>query len=63
MLPEGADPANIVVVMEPTRNAWVPLARCQWSYPGESGNPIHVGIGCWLGKILAHPEGFEPPTF
>ena len=26
MLPEGTDPADIVVVMEPTRNAWVPLA-------------------------------------
>jgi transposase len=26
MLPEGADPADLTVVMEPTRNAWVPLA-------------------------------------
>ena len=26
MLPEGADPADVLVVMEPTRNAWVPLA-------------------------------------
>jgi transposase len=26
MLPEGTDPADVVVVMEPTRNAWVPLA-------------------------------------
>jgi Transposase len=26
MLPERTDPADVVVVMEPTRNAWVPLA-------------------------------------
>lgn len=26
MLPAGTDPADVVVVMEPTRNAWVPLA-------------------------------------
>ena len=26
MLPEGTDPADLLVVMEPTRNAWVPLA-------------------------------------
>lgn len=26
MLPDGADPADVLVVMEPTRNAWVPLA-------------------------------------
>jgi transposase len=26
MLPDGADPADLLVVMEPTRNAWVPLA-------------------------------------
>jgi transposase len=26
MLPEGTDPADVLVVMEPTRNAWVPLA-------------------------------------
>ena len=26
MLPEGTDPAEVMVVMEPTRNAWVPLA-------------------------------------
>lgn len=26
MLPEGADPVDVLVVMEPTRNAWVPLA-------------------------------------
>jgi transposase len=26
MLPEGTDPAAVLVVMEPTRNAWVPLA-------------------------------------
>ena len=26
MLPEGTDPAQVLVVMEPTRNAWVPLA-------------------------------------
>jgi hypothetical protein len=26
MLPEGTDPAEVLVVMEPTRNAWVPLA-------------------------------------
>jgi hypothetical protein len=25
-LPEGTDPAQVLVVMEPTRNAWVPLA-------------------------------------
>ena len=25
-LPEGTDPAEVLVVMEPTRNAWVPLA-------------------------------------
>jgi transposase len=26
MLPDGTDPADLLVVMEPTRNAWVPLA-------------------------------------
>jgi transposase len=26
MLPDGTDPANVLVIMEPTRNAWVPLA-------------------------------------
>jgi transposase len=26
MLPEGTDPASVLVIMEPTRNAWVPLA-------------------------------------
>jgi transposase len=26
MLPAGIDPADVLVVMEPTRNAWVPLA-------------------------------------
>jgi hypothetical protein len=26
MLPNGTDPAQVLVVMEPTRNAWVPLA-------------------------------------
>ena len=26
MLPDGVDPAEVLVVMEPTRNAWVPLA-------------------------------------
>jgi transposase len=26
MLPEGAEPADVLVIMEPTRNAWVPLA-------------------------------------
>jgi transposase len=26
MLAEGTDPAEVLVVMEPTRNAWVPLA-------------------------------------
>jgi transposase len=26
MLPPGADPADVTVVMEPTRNAWAPLA-------------------------------------
>jgi transposase len=26
MLPAGTDPAEVLVVMEPTRNAWVPLA-------------------------------------
>jgi transposase len=26
MLPEATDPADVVVVMEPTRNAWMPLA-------------------------------------
>jgi transposase len=26
MLPEGTDPGEVLVVMEPTRNAWVPLA-------------------------------------
>jgi transposase len=26
MLPQGADSAEVLVVMEPTRNAWVPLA-------------------------------------
>jgi len=26
MLPAGTDPAQVLVVMEPTRNAWVPLA-------------------------------------
>ena len=26
MLPEGTDPTEVLVVMEPTRNAWVPLA-------------------------------------
>ena len=26
MLPDGTDPAQVLVVMEPTRNAWVPLA-------------------------------------
>jgi transposase len=26
MLPDGFDPAEVMVVMEPTRNAWVPLA-------------------------------------
>ena len=26
MLPQGTDPADLLVVMEPTRNAWVPLA-------------------------------------
>jgi transposase len=26
MLPEGTDPGDVLVVMEPTRNAWVPLA-------------------------------------
>ena len=26
MLPDGTDPADVLVVMEPTRNAWVPLA-------------------------------------
>ncbi|WP_222870609.1 IS110 family transposase [Micromonospora sp. MP36] len=26
MLPAGTDPADVLVVMEPTRNAWVPLA-------------------------------------
>ena len=26
MLPDGTDPAEVMVVMEPTRNAWVPLA-------------------------------------
>ena len=25
-LPDDTDPADVVVVMEPTRNAWVPLA-------------------------------------
>ena len=25
MLPDGTDPAQVLVVMEPTRNAWVPL--------------------------------------
>jgi transposase len=26
MLPDETDPAEVLVVMEPTRNAWVPLA-------------------------------------
>jgi transposase len=26
MLPAGTDPADVLIVMEPTRNAWVPLA-------------------------------------
>ena len=26
MLPAGHDPGGVIVVMEPTRNAWVPLA-------------------------------------
>jgi hypothetical protein len=26
MLPEDVDPADVTVIMEPTRNAWVPLA-------------------------------------
>src|SRR5437867_6002920 len=26
MLPQGTDPAEVIVVMEPTRNAWVALA-------------------------------------
>ena len=26
MLPEGTEPAELLVIMEPTRNAWVPLA-------------------------------------
>src|SRR5918998_3011167 len=26
MLPVGTDPGEVLVVMEPTRNAWVPLA-------------------------------------
>ena len=26
LLPDGTDPAEVLVVMEPTRNAWVPLA-------------------------------------
>lgn len=26
MVPAGIDPADVLVVMEPTRNAWVPLA-------------------------------------
>ena len=26
MLPDGTDPVDVLVVMEPTRNAWVPLA-------------------------------------
>lgn len=26
MLPEGTEPSSVTVVMEPTRNAWVPLA-------------------------------------
>jgi hypothetical protein len=26
MLPAGTDPADVLVVMEPPRNAWVPLA-------------------------------------
>jgi transposase len=26
MLPDDTDPAEVLVVMEPTRNAWVPLA-------------------------------------
>ena len=26
MLPDGTDPAEVLVVMEPTRNAWAPLA-------------------------------------
>src|SRR5215218_7608837 len=25
MLPDGTDPVDVLVVMEPTRNAWVPL--------------------------------------
>jgi hypothetical protein len=26
MILEGTDPAEVLVVMDPTRNAWVPLA-------------------------------------
>jgi hypothetical protein len=26
MLPDGTDPAEVLVVMEPARNAWAPLA-------------------------------------
>jgi transposase len=46
-LPDGIDPADVLVVMEPTRNAWVPLAawfrrrgaRVVLVPPGTIGGP------------------------
>ena len=37
MLPEGTDPTEVLVVMEPTRNAWVPLAAWFRRRGAESG--------------------------
>jgi hypothetical protein len=51
MLPEGTDPAEVLVVMEPTRNAWVPLAawfRRQWRQRGASATGTVGGSAALL---------------
>ena len=39
MLPDGTDPAEVLVVMEPTRNAWAPLAP---------GSGAAAPVWCWF---------------
>ena len=39
MLPDGTDPTEVLVVMEPTRNAWAPLAP---------GSGAAAPVWCWF---------------
>jgi hypothetical protein len=60
---EGTDPAEVLVVMGPTRNAWVPIAAWFRRHgarrrPGSAGGARRICLGTT--PSTARPTGWTP---